>query len=78
MGFKNLARYMSTCCEFDVVWQTRSTAWELTLGRIALRTLLYGFLVSSKVNRTQIGAFSLVYIFRSDRLDTLLLFHSVL
>ena len=42
------------------------------------RTLLYGFLVPSKVNRTQIEAFSLVYIFRSDRLDTLVLFHSVL
>jgi len=34
------------------------------------------FLVPSKVNRTQIGAFSLVSILRSDRLDTVRLFHS--
>ena len=33
--------------------------------------------VSSKVNRIQIGAFSPVYIFRSDRLDTLVLFSSI-
>jgi len=46
------------------------------LERLALRTLLYGFLVPSEVNRTQIGAFSLVYIFPSDRLDTVVLFHS--
>jgi len=32
----------------------------------------------SKVNRTQIGAFSLVYISGSDSLDALVLFHSVL
>ena len=34
------------------------------------------FWVNSKVNRTQIGAFSLVYIFRSDHLDKLVLFNS--
>ena len=51
---------------------------ELMLRRISLRTVLYGFLVPSKVNRTQIGAISLVHMFRSDRLDTLVLFHSVL
>ena len=57
---------------------TRSTAWELMLSRISLRTLLYGFLALSKVNRTWIGAFLLVHIFRSDRLDTLVLLHSAL
>jgi len=36
---------------------------KLILGRISLRTLLYGFLVHSNVNRTQIGAFPLIYIF---------------
>jgi len=39
-------------------------------GSVSLRTFLYGFLVSSKVNRTRIGTFSLVYSYGSDRLDT--------
>ena len=36
------------------------TAWELMLRRISLRILLYDLLVPSKVDRTQVRAFSLV------------------
>jgi len=77
MGFKNLTKYVFTLM-FNVVWQFVPTAWELILRRISLRTLLYRFLVPSEVNSAQIEAFSLVYMFRSDRLDKLVLFHSVL
>jgi len=68
---------ISTCCKFNVVLGTYSTAWELMLRRISLCTLVYVFFVPSKVNRTWIRAFSLVYIFQSDRLDTVVLLHSI-
>ena len=63
MGFKNLTKYVSTCYEFYAVLATRATTWELMFGRISFPTLLYGFLEPSIVNRTQIAAFSLVFIF---------------
>ena len=69
MGFTNLTKYVFSYCGLA----TCSTAWELMLRRISLRTLVYGFLV----NRIQIGAFSLVYIFRSNHLDAVVLFLSI-
>ena len=46
-------------------------------GNFALCTLLCIFLVTKKVNWTQIAAFSLVYTLGSDDLDTVVLFGSV-
>ena len=57
---------------------TYSIAWEMIFGKISLRTLLCFFFASSKVNKTQVTAFSHVYTFASDLIDTAVSFHSEL
>ena len=66
MGYKSPINYLFDFCEFNMVLATCSTAWKLILGRIYIRTLLYVFLISSKVNRSQIRVFSLIYNLGSD------------
>ena len=60
MDFKNLAKYFSTYCKINMIWQfiphPRSWCFERFLC-----TLLCGFLVLSEVSRTRIVAFSLLY-----------------
>ena len=66
MGFKNVTKY--------ILFQ--SGTWYTEIFHPVHCCM--AFMVPSKVNWTQISAFSLVYSFESDRLDTMMLFHSVL
>jgi len=61
MGFKNLTKYVFTCCELYVFWQLVPQSGSWCSVTISLLILQYGFLVPSNVNRTQIGGSSLVY-----------------
>ena len=75
MGFKYLKKFLYLPIFYDLA--TYSMAWEVMLGKIYLGRLLCSFLVPLKLNRSHIGAFSLVYTFGSNHLNTVVLFHSV-
>jgi len=67
MGFKNLKKYVFTWWKFKVVWQLVPQSWSwCSIGFLSVHCC--SFLVPSQVNRTQIRAFLLVYIFWSDHL----------
>ena len=78
MGFKNFTKCFFTCYKFNMIWKFISELGSWCSERFLSIHCCVTFWYRSKVNSTQIGAFSLVYSFGSDHLDTLVLFHSVL
>jgi len=78
VDFKNLTKYFFTCCKFKMIWQLILQSGSRCSVRFLCTHFCVAFWYPSKVNRTHIGAFSLVYTFGSDHLDTLVLSHSVI
>jgi len=78
VGFKNLTKYVFTY--YEIMWFGNVlNSLGADVRKDVSQYINVGFLgVHLNVNRTPIGAFSVVYMFRSDRLDTMVLFHSVL
>jgi len=78
MYFKNLTKYVFTCCEFNVVWQLvpQPESW-CSEGSLSVHCCMAFWYPLLRIGLRSEHSHLYIY-FRSYRLDTLVLFHSVL